>query len=157
MVSLNIKDFTTLVRDQVTAIQGRAAGLVDFTIGSLLRAITESNASLGVKVVSRNTNQITPMAVSLSSAVPINALSCSGILNGSSTVATTVSTAVWTDSGVGDGDGDGDGQQSTVSGATKVVGVFRDLVIGTPQQIYYTVQALAGSTSFIINVTKYTF
>jgi uncharacterized phage protein gp47/JayE len=46
MASLNIKDFTTLVRDQVTAIQGRAAGLVDFTIGSLLRAIAESNASV---------------------------------------------------------------------------------------------------------------
>lgn len=46
MASLNVKDFTTLVRDQVTAIQGRAAGLVDFTIGSLLRAITESNASV---------------------------------------------------------------------------------------------------------------
>jgi uncharacterized phage protein gp47/JayE len=46
MASLNIKDFTTLVRDQVTAIQGRAAGLVDFTIGSLLRAISESNASV---------------------------------------------------------------------------------------------------------------
>jgi uncharacterized phage protein gp47/JayE len=46
MASLNIKDFTTLVRDQVTAIQGRAAGLVDFTIGSLLRACAESNASV---------------------------------------------------------------------------------------------------------------
>jgi uncharacterized phage protein gp47/JayE len=46
MASLNVKDFTTLVRDQVTAIQGRSAGLVDFTIGSLLRAITESNASV---------------------------------------------------------------------------------------------------------------
>ncbi|MBB1614538.1 baseplate protein [Pseudomonas sp. UMC65] len=46
MAALNVKDFTTLVRDQVTAIQGRAAGLVDFTIGSLLRAITESNASV---------------------------------------------------------------------------------------------------------------
>ncbi len=46
MASLNVKDFITLVRDQVTAIQGRAAGLVDFTIGSLLRAITESNASV---------------------------------------------------------------------------------------------------------------
>lgn len=46
MASLNIKDFTTLVRDQVSAVQGRAAGLVDFTIGSLLRAIVESNASV---------------------------------------------------------------------------------------------------------------
>jgi hypothetical protein len=45
MASLNIKSFTDLVRDQVSAIQGRAAGLVDFTIGSLLRACAESNAS----------------------------------------------------------------------------------------------------------------
>lgn len=43
---LNIKDFTTLVRDQVTAIQGRAAGLVDFTIGSLMLAVVQSNASV---------------------------------------------------------------------------------------------------------------
>ncbi|MDY7559976.1 baseplate J/gp47 family protein [Pseudomonas sp. CCC3.2] len=46
MAALNVKDFTTLVRDQVSAVQGRAAGLVDFTIGSLLRAIVESNASV---------------------------------------------------------------------------------------------------------------
>lgn len=46
MASLNIKDFTDLVRDQVAAVQGRAAGLVDFTIGSLLRACAESNASV---------------------------------------------------------------------------------------------------------------
>lgn len=45
MASLNIKSFTDLVRDQVSAIQGRATGLVDFTIGSLLRACAESNAS----------------------------------------------------------------------------------------------------------------
>ncbi|WP_137010158.1 baseplate J/gp47 family protein [Aquitalea aquatilis] len=43
---LNIKDFTTLVRDQVTAIQGRAAGLIDFTIGSLMLAVVQSNASV---------------------------------------------------------------------------------------------------------------
>ncbi|QBJ80504.1 baseplate J/gp47 family protein [Aquitalea sp. USM4] len=45
-MALNILDFTTLVRNQVTAIQARAAGLVDFTIGSLMRAIVESNASV---------------------------------------------------------------------------------------------------------------
>jgi len=45
MASLNIKSFTDLVRDQVSAIQGRAAGLVDFTVGSLLRSCAESNAS----------------------------------------------------------------------------------------------------------------
>lgn len=46
MASLNIKSFTDLVRGQVSAVQGRAAGLVDFTIGSLLRACAESNASV---------------------------------------------------------------------------------------------------------------
>ncbi|HHQ5472458.1 TPA: baseplate J/gp47 family protein [Yersinia enterocolitica] len=46
MASLNIKSFTALVSDQVTAMQSRAAGLVDLSIGSLLRAITESNAGV---------------------------------------------------------------------------------------------------------------
>ncbi|MEB0167945.1 baseplate J/gp47 family protein [Pseudomonas sp. CCC4.4] len=46
MASLNVKDFVTLVRDQVSSIQGRAAGLVDFTIGSLMLSIAESNASI---------------------------------------------------------------------------------------------------------------
>ncbi|WP_217870865.1 baseplate J/gp47 family protein [Chromobacterium violaceum] len=45
-MNINIKDFATLVRDQVTAITGRAAGLVDFTIGSLMLAVVESNASV---------------------------------------------------------------------------------------------------------------
>lgn len=45
-MALNIKDFATLVRDQATAIQGRAAGLVDFTIGSLMRAIVEANSGV---------------------------------------------------------------------------------------------------------------
>ncbi|TDR79995.1 baseplate J/gp47 family protein [Paludibacterium purpuratum] len=46
MATLNLKDFSTLVSDQVTAIQGRAAALVDFTVGSLMLAITQSNASV---------------------------------------------------------------------------------------------------------------
>lgn len=45
-MTLNLKDFATLVTDQVTAITARAAGLVDFTIGSLNLAIVQSNASV---------------------------------------------------------------------------------------------------------------
>lgn len=45
-MALNILDFTTIVQNQVAAIQGRAAGLVDLTIGSLLRAIVEANAGV---------------------------------------------------------------------------------------------------------------
>lgn len=45
-MALNTKDFVTLVRDQVTAIQGSAAKLIDFSIGSVLRAIVEANAGV---------------------------------------------------------------------------------------------------------------
>lgn len=46
MASLNIKSFVALVQDQVAAIQGAAAGLVDLSIGSLLRSVVESNAGV---------------------------------------------------------------------------------------------------------------
>jgi len=45
MTTLNTKNFTTLVRDQVTAIQGAVRGLVDLSIGSILRSIVEANSS----------------------------------------------------------------------------------------------------------------
>ncbi|GGY07046.1 baseplate J/gp47 family protein [Paludibacterium paludis] len=45
-MAFNIKTWPQLVSDQVTAIQARAAGLVDTTIGSLMRALAESNASV---------------------------------------------------------------------------------------------------------------
>lgn len=48
MSNLTTKDFTTLVRDQVAAIQGASASLVDLTIGSILRSITEANASIAL-------------------------------------------------------------------------------------------------------------
>lgn len=41
-------DFTTLVRNQVAAIQAMSATLVNFTIGSILRAIVEANASVAL-------------------------------------------------------------------------------------------------------------
>lgn len=45
---LSLKTFSTLVRDQVTAAQGRASVALDLTIGSVLRAIFESNASMAL-------------------------------------------------------------------------------------------------------------
>lgn len=48
MASLNTKTFATLVSDQVTAMQAKAAGLVDLAIGSILRALAESNAGLAM-------------------------------------------------------------------------------------------------------------
>lgn len=48
MASIQTQDFVTLVRNQVTAIQGYASVLVDLTIGSILRAIVEANAAVAI-------------------------------------------------------------------------------------------------------------
>ncbi|WP_245174158.1 baseplate J/gp47 family protein [Erwinia sp. QL-Z3] len=50
MASLNTKTFATLVSDQVTAMQAKAAGLVDLAIGSILRALAESNAGVAMGI-----------------------------------------------------------------------------------------------------------
>ncbi len=47
-MTISTKDFVTLVREQVTAIQGAAAGLVDLTIGSTLRAVVEATAAVAL-------------------------------------------------------------------------------------------------------------
>lgn len=46
MADLNTRTFFQLVQGQAAAIQARAAGLVDFAVGSILRAITESTAAV---------------------------------------------------------------------------------------------------------------
>lgn len=48
MASINIKSFAELVSDQVTAIQARTSKLVDFSIGSILRSLAESNAGVAM-------------------------------------------------------------------------------------------------------------
>lgn len=48
MPNITSKSFTQLVSDMATAIQGRASSLTDFAIGSILRAIVESVAAVGV-------------------------------------------------------------------------------------------------------------
>lgn len=46
MATLNTRSFTTLIQNQATAIQARASALIDLSIGSILRAVIESNASV---------------------------------------------------------------------------------------------------------------
>ncbi|MBX9901260.1 MAG: baseplate J/gp47 family protein, partial [Burkholderiaceae bacterium] len=45
---INTKTFTTYVTDQVTSIQARSSQLVNFTIGSVLRALVETNAAIAL-------------------------------------------------------------------------------------------------------------
>lgn len=48
MSSPTTKTFSTLVQEQVTAIQAVCATLVNFTIGSILRSIVEANAAVSL-------------------------------------------------------------------------------------------------------------
>lgn len=48
MANLTTKTFSTLVSDFVAAVQGASAVLVDFAVGSILRAISEAMASVVV-------------------------------------------------------------------------------------------------------------
>jgi uncharacterized phage protein gp47/JayE len=47
-MQLQLQDFTTLVRTMSAGVQGSARVLVDLTTGSVLRAILEANASVGL-------------------------------------------------------------------------------------------------------------
>ena len=47
-MALNIKSFQRLVQDQAAAIQAKASVLVDFTKGSILRAIIDANAAIAI-------------------------------------------------------------------------------------------------------------
>jgi len=43
---LNTKSFAQIVRDQATAIQAKASGLINFSIGAVLRSVAEANAGV---------------------------------------------------------------------------------------------------------------
>jgi uncharacterized phage protein gp47/JayE len=47
-MQLSLQNFTTLVQNMAAAVQGAASGLLDLTVGSVLRAILEANASLAL-------------------------------------------------------------------------------------------------------------
>jgi len=49
-MQLPLQDFAALVRTQAAAVRGGAAGLIDLSVGSVLRAILEANASVGLWV-----------------------------------------------------------------------------------------------------------
>jgi uncharacterized phage protein gp47/JayE len=48
MAILSLRDFNTMVQTQAAAVQSSARALVDLTVGSVLRAILEANASVGL-------------------------------------------------------------------------------------------------------------
>ena len=48
MATLSLKNFTTLVQDMAAACQASASSIIDFTAGSVARAIMEGNASVAL-------------------------------------------------------------------------------------------------------------
>jgi Baseplate J-like protein len=48
MSSLNTKNFTTLLQDFVAGVQGASKVLLDFTVGSILRAIAQATSSIAL-------------------------------------------------------------------------------------------------------------
>jgi hypothetical protein len=48
MANLSTQSLTTVVQDFATAVQGSAAQLIDFTIGSVLRAVAEATAGVAL-------------------------------------------------------------------------------------------------------------
>lgn len=59
-------DFTTLVRNQVIAVQALANSVIDFSVGSVMRAITESNSSILVWLQSMITELLSASRASTS-------------------------------------------------------------------------------------------
>ncbi len=49
-MQLPLQDFTALMRTQAAAVQGAARELIDLSVGSVLRAVLEANASVGLWV-----------------------------------------------------------------------------------------------------------
>jgi uncharacterized phage protein gp47/JayE len=47
-MQISLQNFSTLVENMAAAVQGAASGLLDLTVGSVLRAILEANASLAL-------------------------------------------------------------------------------------------------------------
>lgn len=47
-MQLSLQNFTTLVQNMVAAVQGKAAQLLDLSVGSALRAVLEANASIAL-------------------------------------------------------------------------------------------------------------
>ena len=49
-MQLPLQDFATMVRMQAAAVRGSASSLIDLSVGSVLRAVLEANASVGLWV-----------------------------------------------------------------------------------------------------------
>lgn len=104
-----------------------------------------------IGVLSISTNQATITSLSISGAVPPNAVSVSGILQENSNASATLNVQVASDANAADV------QQVNGSALIQVAGSFRDLMLMTTQTLWYVATASTGTPSGSINVSNYTF
>lgn len=72
MAELKTKDFSTLVREQATAIQGSSSRLLDLSIGSILRAVVEANAGVVLWIQSLILKLLTVTRASTSTGIDLD-------------------------------------------------------------------------------------
>lgn len=105
-----------------------------------------------VTVLTTSTTQASPTALSVSSAVPMNARKVSGTMSVSSTSSTPNSSlSVYAaSSGVGI-----QGVNNSVSASGGISTNYRDLLITTSQTLYYSATSAAGTPTFTMSVSGY--
>ena len=71
-MALNTKTLAQLVQDQAAAIQSRASQILDFTTGSVMRALTEANAAVGLWLQAMALKILTMTRLSTSTGVDVD-------------------------------------------------------------------------------------
>ena len=71
-MALNVKTFVQLLQDQVASIQSKSTQLVDFTVGSVLRSISEANAAVMLWLQGLVLQVLTMARLSTSSGVDVD-------------------------------------------------------------------------------------
>lgn len=126
--------------------------VVPTTSASVFDKFTQRDRSIAVVnrgILITSSGSSTPTAYS-TTAFPLNAIRVKGYSSFTTNVASTVNAGVYSDAAGSD--------QSTVggtfTGAQGIAGSF-DILIGTPQTIYYTLTASSGAPTWGINAERY--
>ncbi|EIN02303.1 hypothetical protein WQE_04922 [Paraburkholderia hospita] len=106
-------------------------------------------ANTAVTALSTSTVQTSPAALSIASSVPPNARTVSGQLNATSTTNSGLQLAVFSNAAQVGG-------QGVNTGSTGANVIFRDLMLATPQTLFWTSQSTAGTPSFSVVIWYYT-
>lgn len=120
-----------------------------FIAGSQIGRELRLSLLYGVVLNNSNTQHASATVLSIASAVPNNAIICSGFVSVASTVSSALSVGLFSNSYTTQ-------QLTTITGAAFVYS-FSDLMITTAQQILYTATVGSGAITVSITITGYSF